>query len=103
MNYDLEVYKARDRRVHDGALCSDMKREFEHTDKLEKRMQEADPTAVCTYFPMEQKFLVFTNSYSKMNPNLEGPPRQLTGNFHSNVQNALIEAIKILEANKTIK
>lgn len=87
----LEPYFASDRRVYDGALCSDMKRERNHTVMLEKRMKEADPTAQCTYFPVEEQWLVFTR------PNPEGAPRPLTDNFHEKKQLALIEAIQILE------
>ena len=93
----LETYHATDRRVYNGALCSDMTRERNHTRALEKRMMDADPTASCTYFPMEGKYLVFINSNILENPNLVGPPRALTGNFHSDKQEALIEAIKILK------
>lgn len=65
--------------------------------ELEKRMLKADPTASCTYFPMEGKYLVFTNSNILQNPDLVGPPIELTGNMHVCKQEALIEAIKILE------
>jgi len=94
---DLTTYRASDRRVYNGALCSDMRREQDHTEYLLKRMKEADPTVRCTYFPMEGKFLVFTNSNMLENPDLKGPPVKLTGNFHSSKQEALIEAITVLE------
>ena len=93
----LTTYRASDRRVYNGAGCSDMEREWARTDYLIKRMKKADPTASCTYFPLEGKHLVFINSNLLENPNLEGPPQELTGNMHSNKQEALIEAIKILE------
>lgn len=93
----LTTYTATDRRVYNGAMCSDMTREFERTAQLVRRMKKADPTARCTYFPMEGKFLVFTNSNVLENPDLVGPPKELTGNFHCNKQEALIEAIKLLE------
>lgn len=93
----LSAYRATDRRVYNGAPCSDMAREWAHTDALEKRMKDADPTAHCTYFPWEGKFLVFINSNILENPGLEGPPRELTGNFHEDKQDALIEAIRVLE------
>ena len=94
---DLVEYRATDRRVYNGAPCSDMQREFNHTDALDKRMKEADPTASCTYFPMEGKCLVFVNSNLLENPDLKGPPRELTGIFHESRQAALIEAIIVLE------
>lgn len=94
----LEPYRASDRRVYNGAPCSDMSREWKRTEDLFARMREADPTSSCTYFPMERKYLVFTNSNLLENPDLEGPPRELTGKMHHNKQDALIEAIKVLEA-----
>jgi hypothetical protein len=98
---DLTTYTASDRRVYNGAPCSDMNKEWKHTADLEKRMKKADPTAACTYFPAEGKYLVFVNSNLMKNPNLIGPPKILTNNFHSNKQEALIEAITILEQNQT--
>jgi len=100
MKVDCEMlipYRASDRRVYNGAPCSDMSREWAHTDALENRMQEADPTASCTYFPMEGKYLVFTNTGILKNPNLKGPPKILTNNFHESKQEALIEAVHVLE------
>jgi len=94
---ELTTYRANDRRVYYGAPCSDMQKEWNHTDALVARMKRADKTASCTYFPAEAKYLVFTNSNILENPNLVGPPRELTGVFHSNKQLALIEAIKVLE------
>lgn len=91
------TYRASDRRVYNDALCSDMQREADHTAILEKRMKQLDPTARCTYFPLEGKFLVFTNSNILECPYVEGPPKELTGNFHSDKQVALIEAINLLE------
>lgn len=86
----LTTYRATDRRVYEGALCSDMQRERKHTQALETRMEKADPTARCTYFPSEG-YLVFVCK------ELDGPPRELTGKFHENKQEALIEAIEVLE------
>jgi len=60
-------------------------------------LKSIDKTASCTYFPLERKYLVFTNSNLLDNPDLEGPPVELTGNFHSCKQVALIEAIKALQ------
>jgi len=97
----LEEYRATDRRVYNGAYCSDMKKEHDHTEYLTERMLTADKTAWCTYFPVEGKFLVFTNSNMLRNPDLVGPPRELTGVFHHSRQAALIEAIKILESDST--
>lgn len=85
---DLTTYRASDRRIYNGAPCSDMQREWDHTRKLVERMQKAEPTARCVYFPMEAKYLVFVNSRML---------RELTGNFHEDKQLALIEAIQILE------
>ena len=83
--------------VYNGALCSDMTKEREHTKALEARMKIADKTASCTYFPAEGMFLVFINSNSLDNPNLVGPPKELTGVMYVDKQVALIEAIKVLE------
>ena len=94
---ELTTYRASDRRVYNGALCSDMTKERNHTEYLFKRMKKADPTSRCTYFPMEGKFLVFINSDILNNPDLKGPPLELTGNFHCDKQEALIEAITVLE------
>lgn len=44
------------------------------------------------------KYLVFTNTNILENPDLKGPPQQLTGRFHVELQEALIEAIQILES-----
>lgn len=74
-----------------------MKREWSHVDALKKRLKEADPTASVTYFPLEGAYLSFTNSLILENPHLEGPPKILTGIFHRSIQDALIEAITILE------
>jgi hypothetical protein len=41
--------------------------------------------------------MVFTNANILENPDLEGPPRELTGCFHVDIQLALIEAIEVLE------
>lgn len=92
----LTTYRARDRRVYNGALCSDMRREHDRTRYLENLLREADPTARCTYFPMEGKFMVFTNSNILENPHLVGPPRELTDVMHTDKQVALIEAIEHL-------
>lgn len=94
---DLTTYRARDRRVYYGAPCSDMEREWDHTYALERRMKIADRTARCTYFPTEGKHMVFTNSNCLENHDLKGPPVELTGKFHTEKQEALIEAIRILE------
>ena len=82
----LEPYYASDRRVYNGALCSDMKKEIAHTAALLKEMKQAEPAASCVYFPMEDKYMVFVNN------------KVLTGRFHSCKQRALIEAIKLLLA-----
>lgn len=94
MMVELETYRATDRRVYWGAPCSDMKREFDRTDNLWKRMKAADPTARCVYFPMEGKYLV--HHY----PNNPHRPEDVTGVMHEDNQVALIEAIKVLESRK---
>lgn len=93
----MKTYKAQDRRVYDGCPCEDMNREMSHTESLEKRMKKADPTASITYFPMEGKYLVFINCYPIEDCYSHGVPKTLTGNFHEDKQEALIEAITILE------
>jgi hypothetical protein len=92
----LKPYRARDRRCYDGAPCSDLQRELDRTRELENRMKQLDRTASCTYFPIEGKYMVFTNSNYLENPGLKGPPVELTGNFHVDKQEALIEAIQAL-------
>jgi hypothetical protein len=97
MDVCLEPYYASDRRVYYGAPCSDMQRELDREEALFKKMRTLDRTSSCTYFPVEGKHLVFTNSNLLENPDLQGPPRELTGNFHTCRQQALIEAITVLE------
>ena len=94
---ELTSYQASDRRVYNGALCSDMQKEADHTKRLEKCMKQLDATARCTYFPVEHKFLVFTY------PNSEYIPEILTDNFHAYKQEALIEAIRVLSAEGKVK
>lgn len=94
----LTKYIASDRRVYNGALCSDMQRQFNRTKELENLMKSLDKTASCTYFPLEGKYLVFTNTNILENKDLEGPPKILTNNFHKCKQDALIEAIEVLSA-----
>lgn len=93
---ELVTYRASDRRVYDGALCSDMQSEFDHTEALYNRMVLAEPTARCTYFPMESGYMVFTNA-NILDSNHKGAPHILTGVMHKDKQMALIEAIKVLE------
>lgn len=82
---ELTTYRASDRRCYNGAYCDDLAKEILYTKTLEKRMKQANPAASCAYFPEEDKYLVFTNL------------KILTNNFHSNKQDALIEAILLLE------
>jgi hypothetical protein len=96
----LTPYHATDRRVYWGANCSDMQREADHVKALVKRMRDLDPTTNCIYFPLEARFLVFTNTNLLKFPHLEGPPRELTGNFHDCIQLAVIEAIQFLESSQ---
>lgn len=96
----METYRASNRRCYNGALSSDLQRELNHTKALEEKMKQLDHTASCTYFPMEGKYLTFTNSNILQNPDLKGPPIILTGNFHVSKQEALIEAIQILQERK---
>lgn len=84
----LEPYYASDRRCYNGALCSDLQREADRIAALEKRMKKAEPSASCSYFPKEGKFLTFVRFL------------ELTGKFHTCKQIALIEAIQILEKEK---
>jgi hypothetical protein len=57
----------------------------DRTVALEKRMKAANPEASCIFFPAEEKFMTFVKH------------RQITGNFYSCKQAALIEAIQVLE------
>ena len=86
----LEPYYASDRRCYYGAPCADLQREWDQTAALEKRMKEADPDAIITYFPVEGKWLTGTRKNY----------RELTGNFYHCKQMALIEAIEFLEKKK---
>lgn len=81
----LTPYRASDRRVYDGAPCSDMQREIDRTRDLRARMEAASSNARCVYSPMEGKYLIFLGYH------------ELTGCFHDNIQEALIEAIGVLE------
>jgi hypothetical protein len=87
-NVPLEPYYASDRRCYNGAFCSDLQREADRIDALEKRMKKAEPSASCTYFPMEGKYMTFVRFL------------ELTGKFHTCKQSALIEAIQALEKEK---
>ena len=60
---------------------------------IEDKLKQVDPTASCTYFPMEGQYMVFTNSKIEC----IGPPIILTGNFHYSREAALIEAINVLQ------
>ena len=46
-------HHATDRRVYNGALCSDMQREQDSIKQLKKLLPD---NAQCTYFPMEGKW-----------------------------------------------
>lgn len=98
----MKKYIATDRRCYNGCGCSDLEKERNNTKYLEERMKKAESLSGCTYFPMEGKYLVFTNCSKdpKVMMELVGPPQVLTGNFHENKQDALIEAITILEVGK---
>lgn len=85
MPADLQVYYARDRRVYDGALSTDMQKEADHTRSLFERLKKTAPETTCVYFPGEERWMTFLNY------------RPITGNFHNHKQEALIEAIKLLE------
>lgn len=58
------------------------------TRDLEKQMKELNPDAHCTYYPMEQEFLVFVGN------------QQLTGKMHPWKTSALNEAIEVLKKRK---
>jgi len=92
---ELVTYHATDRRVYDGAYCSDMQREADHVKKLEARLKAADSTARVTYFPAEDKYMAFHY------PTPGKGPRAVSGIFRSNYQLALIEAIELLEVKCT--
>jgi hypothetical protein len=82
----MKPYYATDRRVYDGVLCSDMRREFEHSLKLAMKLRSLG--GICTDFPVEQAYMVFVDC------------KPLTDCFHSRKQEALIEAILLLESNQ---
>jgi len=54
-----DYYKATDRRVYNGALCSDMKKEQDSLSKLERKAAKLGARA--TYFPMEGKWSVWSD------------------------------------------
>ena len=66
-------------------------------EKLIDHLKELDSSISCTYFPAEEKYLVFTNSRISDT----GAPKMLTGNFHYSRIYALTEAIDFIE--QTIK
>jgi len=101
INKHLEPYHARDRRVYNGALCTDMQKEADRIKYLEERLKKADHTARVTFFPApgpDYGYLVSTNA-NLLDPNHKGVPKDVTGNFHWDKQDALIEAIEVLESN----
>jgi len=82
-----KTYYATDRRVYNGALCSDMQRQQDHTNALLAKLVELEPDAFCTYFPQEDKWDVSRRSdYKSIIPSL------IAGK-----QEAIIAAIEILE------
>lgn len=90
-------YIATDRRVYNGCPSSDMQKELESIAKLERKIDELEKRLTsknrelhCTYFPMEGKYMVFDGI------------KMISGNFHHSKQDALIEAIKILETAKEV-
>ena len=83
----LTTYRATDRRCYNGALCSDLKKELDCTKFLVACMKELEPTAKAMYFPVEKAYLVFTHTVNI-----------LTDNFWWNKQEALVEAINVLES-----
>jgi hypothetical protein len=84
----LKTYKASDRRVYNGALCTDMKNEIDHESKLMKILRKIEPSASCTFFPLEYSYMVFVNH------------RMVTGIFHECKQEAIIEAIENLRGER---
>jgi hypothetical protein len=50
---ELVPYHATDRRVYNGAFCSDMTREKNHKEELLAELLRLCPQAKVTYFPME--------------------------------------------------
>lgn len=83
----LEPYYAYDRRCYDGAPCSDLQREWDQTEALEKRMKKANPLAFVTYFPVEGKWEAATSEKYQ----------SITGRAFYCKQMALIDAIEFLE------
>lgn len=83
---ELTTYRASDRRVYNGAYCSDMERERDHTKQLMEELLKLEPNAICTYFPMEGKWDVSRRTdYKSIIPDMvEGK------------QEAIIEAIELL-------
>lgn len=90
----LTAYYATDRRCYDGAPCTDLSREIKHEASLARRLKSVDATAYCTYFPSEGRFL------TSFSPPTGRRNQDITGNFHDNRQDALIDAIEELEARK---
>lgn len=86
----LEPYYASDRRCYYGCPSSDLQREWDRTDALEKLMKELEPSSIITYFPVERKWEVATKPKY----------HSLTNNAHICKQQALIEAIKVFQRRK---
>ena len=50
---NLQPYYATDRRIYNGAPCSDMRRQWNREEEILKELRRLEPRAWMTYFPQE--------------------------------------------------
>jgi len=86
---NLDWYQATDRRVYNGALCSEMQRELDSLKKLEKMLPE---NARLCYYPLEGTWSCWCENYKGSHYYmLVGPEAGF-----SNKGDCIIEALKII-------
>lgn len=61
-----ELHYATDRRCYNGAFCSDLQREINSREELEKQIKAVHPEFRCTYFPAEGKHMAFVFEYKTL-------------------------------------
>lgn len=84
-----EIHYATDRRVYNGALCSDLQREAESKDNIRKKILEKYPKFRTCHFPQGGGWLAHL-CYD-----------DVSGNFHHDLGDCLLEAWDILIGNTT--
>ena len=86
------LHYASDRRCYNGAMCSDLKREWDSRDRIRAQLVAVEPTFSTLYFPMEGKYSGWITH--EVDTELYGVvPRhkEITG-MHEDVGDALLEA-----------